>query len=477
MSRLEQRKDMLVSSLVNYLEALGAGVRNNANLVPDAERLRGGLKSGQLTLPIIGGPAVTVRRDLVLSIKPEYSTKIVSGGTIELRRRFSANVRPGTIVLIYESSPTPAIIGMARIAEVLHGPTTRSGNQSTMRRRATPQRFRFLLRRCQDRLCHKTRGARPLKRALELQELRDRFRFEPPQSSSMRLRNCARRFSMSAPNYLIDTNVFIHLEDAATVPPEFALLLQLAAKHGVGVFVHEAARDDIARDKDIARRQISLSKVDKFRRIAKVRGLSGADLAQQFGALSKPNDVVDATLLHALTIGVADFLITQDQGLHDRARRHSAELAGRVLYVADAVSLLRSTYEPLEIAIPFVEEIDAHAIPLSDPIFDSLREGYPEFDDWWRSKCVKEMRKCWVVTNEGQLGGLIVRKDEVGGTPMPSFPARKSEDLHVQGPSRTPWREAGRIAASSRSSGYSQTNAYDVAYCDGGSHSANPVSS
>jgi hypothetical protein len=220
---------------------------------------------------------------------------------------------------------------------------------------------------------------------------------------------------MSAPNYLIDTNVFIHLEDALAVSPEFALLQQLAAKHGVGVFIHEAARDDIERDKDAARRLVSLSKLHKFRLISKVRGLNPDGLEQLFGNLPKPNDVVDATLLHALVIGVADFLITQDQGLHDRARRHSPELAGRVLYVADAVSLLRSTYEPREVAIPFDQEADAHALPLSDSIFDSLREGYPGFDEWWRTKCVKEMRKCWVVTDDSQVGGLIVRKDEAEG--------------------------------------------------------------
>jgi hypothetical protein len=37
---------------------------------------------------------------------------------------------------------------------------------------------------------------------------------------------------MSAPKYLIDTNVFIGLEDWQEVSPEFAALTQLAAKHG-----------------------------------------------------------------------------------------------------------------------------------------------------------------------------------------------------------------------------------------------------
>jgi ribosomal protein S18 acetylase RimI-like enzyme len=217
---------------------------------------------------------------------------------------------------------------------------------------------------------------------------------------------------MSAPKYLIDTNVFIGLEDTREVTPEFASLVQLAAKHNVGVYIHEAAKDDIARDRDAERRRVSLSKLDKFQVISKVRGLDRDHLEANFGRLTRPNDVVDATLLDALAIGVADFLVTEDGGLHDRARRHSPELERRVLFVADAVSLLRTTYEPIDVPIRFVEEVDANTIPSSDPIFDSLREGYAEFDEWWREKCVREQRKCWVVTDQGSLAGILVRKEE-----------------------------------------------------------------
>ena len=218
---------------------------------------------------------------------------------------------------------------------------------------------------------------------------------------------------MSTQSYLIDTNIIIHLEDNRTVEPAFSAFTSLASKHKVDVFVHEAARDDIGRDKDIARRKISLSKVDKFQLLKKVRGLSQAELESDFGPLPKPNDVVDATLLHALEISAADFLVTQDRRLHDRARRRSAELGRRVLYVADAVQLLRTTYEPIEAPLRFIEEVQAHTIPSTDTIFQSLREDYPGFDDWWREKCVKQRRPCWIVDDDG-IAGLLVRKDEVG---------------------------------------------------------------
>lgn len=220
---------------------------------------------------------------------------------------------------------------------------------------------------------------------------------------------------MSSPRYLIDTNVFIGLEDHAEVSPNFAALQQLAARHGVEIFVHEAAIDDIKRDKDDARRRVALSKNKKFPIIKKMAGIDKATLETKFGKIGRPNDLVDATLLHALEIGVADFLVTEDQGLHARAERISPTFGARVLYVADAVAFLRTTYEAVAVVFPAVVEMEANTISQNDPIFASLRGDYPGFDVWWREKCVKPMRKCWVVMDDDSVAGLVVRKDEKPG--------------------------------------------------------------
>jgi len=79
----------------------------------------------------------------------------------------------------------------------------------------------------------------------------------------------------------------------------------------------------------------------------------------------------------------------------------------------------------LEVSFPFVEEADAHTIPASDPIFESLREGYPDFDRWWAEKCVKAMRRCWVVIDGGHLAGIVVRKDEAPGNTDARTPGGK----------------------------------------------------
>jgi predicted transcriptional regulator len=58
------------------------------------------------------------RRDVLVSVRPIYASKILEGKkTVELRRRFSAN-GVGSIVIIYSSSPVRAIVGYARIKDV-----------------------------------------------------------------------------------------------------------------------------------------------------------------------------------------------------------------------------------------------------------------------------------------------------------------------------------------------------------------------
>ncbi|MDE2110425.1 MAG: helix-turn-helix domain-containing protein [Alphaproteobacteria bacterium] len=188
LSRLEKRADILVSTLCQYVEALGAKVRIDAILRDNlAQKFEAGVRSrlynDQLLLPIIGAKSNPERRDLVLSIKPKYSGKIVKGEkTVELRRRFPSTVQPGTIVLIYETSPTRALTGVAEIADVIEGPTNAIWKQFSDQMGIERDDFDDYFAGTRNGFAIKLRGARRLSRILELQELRDRFSFEPPQS-------------------------------------------------------------------------------------------------------------------------------------------------------------------------------------------------------------------------------------------------------------------------------------------------------
>jgi hypothetical protein len=102
---------------------------------------------------------------------------------------------------------------------------------------------------------------------------------------------------MSGRKLLIDTNVFIGLEDEREVPPDFATLQQLCAQHGVRIFIHERAADDIRRDRNDKRRDISLSKIRKFEQLRGVSQPPKAELEAKFGTMPKPTDVIDKCFL------------------------------------------------------------------------------------------------------------------------------------------------------------------------------------
>jgi predicted transcriptional regulator len=65
-------------------------------------------------------------RDILVSVQPRFASKILEGAkTVELRRRFPESNAVGALALIYSSNPVRAVVGYARIREVLRLPVAR----------------------------------------------------------------------------------------------------------------------------------------------------------------------------------------------------------------------------------------------------------------------------------------------------------------------------------------------------------------
>ena len=208
---------------------------------------------------------------------------------------------------------------------------------------------------------------------------------------------------------LIDTNVVIGLEDSRPVDESFAEIARLCGEHKVDLFIDSATYDDVSRDRDSARREVTLSKLAKFQRLRGIPTRSEATLIVEFGPINNDNDRSDVRLLAAIDASAADFLVTQDNDLRRRAARSGLE--AKVLTVEETLEWLRQTFQERTVELPFVTERKAYQIDRSDSIFQSLREDYPEFDSWFE-KCRREHRDCWVLTIGEQIAGLVIRKEE-----------------------------------------------------------------
>ena len=134
---------------------------------------------------------------------------------------------------------------------------------------------------------------------------------------------------------LIDTHVVIGLEDPQPVQASLADLVRLSSKHGVGLFVDSANYDDVARDRDSARRAVTFSKLAEFQKLRDVPTPDDAELVARFGSINSENDKSDVRLLVALDAKAIDFLITTDIRLRRRAER--AGLGASILNIEGAV--------------------------------------------------------------------------------------------------------------------------------------------
>ena len=191
-SRLERREDILVSTLRSYIEALGGKLRIDANLGdrPFVVRSFGEAfpafqhaDENQFILPIVGEDLYPPKRDIVFSVKPEYSEKIVSGTkTVELRRRFPASVPMGTVAFIYATTPTQALTGVAQIEMLFNRSPGDIWQEFSEESCVKKEEFDLYFAGTTMATAIKLRRARPLRRSIQLDELRERFNFEPPQS-------------------------------------------------------------------------------------------------------------------------------------------------------------------------------------------------------------------------------------------------------------------------------------------------------
>lgn len=223
--------------------------------------------------------------------------------------------------------------------------------------------------------------------------------------------------------FLLDTNVVIALEPTApdAVEPGTAGALDfahLAAEGRHELTVHPAIEADYNRDPRQGRRELRRLLSGRYTTLDDPPPVSPGLIAFLGEPVAGSNDWVDNQLLAALEDDRVDVLVSEDQGIHRKARRLA--LSDRVLTVADAATALRALFDHAPIPPPHVELVRGHQLDKGDPIFDSFRADYDDFDTWLR-KVRTEQREAWVIRNaDGRYAAItIVQPKKAGKLDLP----------------------------------------------------------
>lgn len=123
------------------------------------------------------------RHDFVLSIKPEYATRIVDGlKTVELRRRFPYGTVTGARLYVYATVPIQAVIGYATIRKVERSPVEQIWAAYHQVAFIDRKDFEDYYRDVESGYVLVLQDPVRLKHPIGLEMLKSRLNFTPPQS-------------------------------------------------------------------------------------------------------------------------------------------------------------------------------------------------------------------------------------------------------------------------------------------------------
>lgn len=201
--------------------------------------------------------------------------------------------------------------------------------------------------------------------------------------------------------FLLDTNVLIPLQDSFQIlERNLANFVRLASVGGHQLLYHPATLADFERDADTQRRDRSLQRIRQY------PALENLATCPWNSATTSPNDACDNEILYALQCDAVHALVTEDRGIHTKARAKG--LNDRVYTIQTAEDWLRRLHEPKQVVLPNIQDAPLHSLTplLASPFFQSLRDGYPGFDDWFRSKA-RDNRMAWVYRDDSDLLAAI----------------------------------------------------------------------
>lgn len=210
--------------------------------------------------------------------------------------------------------------------------------------------------------------------------------------------------------FLLDTNVLIPLQDSYLIlEANLANFVRLASVGGHQLLYHPATVTDFERDTDSQRR------VRNLQRIAQYPALDKPAPCPWNTSATSANDACDNEILYALECDAVHALVTEDRGIHGKARARG--LGDRVYTIQTAEDWLRRLHEPRQVSLPNIQDVPLHSLTpqLATSFFDSLRDGYDGFDNWFKGKA-KDGRRAWSYHDKNDLLAAIciyaVQSDE-----------------------------------------------------------------
>lgn len=193
---------------------------------------------------------------------------------------------------------------------------------------------------------------------------------------------------------LLDTNIIVHREASKVYNKDIGLLFNWLDKLHYEKCVHPVTIEEIKTYKDSDVVDTMKIKLENYN-VLKTVSQDLPQIAYLRTHDKHSNDSNDTTILNELLNNRVNFLITEDKGLHRKAKYLGIE--ERVYKIDSFIEKLvfenpgLTEYKVLSVKKEYFGNID-----LKDSFFDSFKEDYEEFESWFNSKSDKESYVCLI---------------------------------------------------------------------------------
>lgn len=209
---------------------------------------------------------------------------------------------------------------------------------------------------------------------------------------------------------LLDTNILIHRETHRVREEGIGQIFGWLDRLHYTKYVHPISVEEISKHQDPEVVQSFKIKLDSYRQINRPAPLAHEILNLINRVDNTENSKNDSRILNEVFIGRIDLLISEDNGIHRKAR--ALGIPEKVLKISEFLEQAISAHPDLtDYTVLAVRKLFFDDVDVNDTFFDSFRNDYggEAFNRWFTSKIDTP---CYVYYNSDQVGAFLYIKVE-----------------------------------------------------------------
>ena len=187
------------------------------------------------------------------------------------------------------------------------------------------------------------------------------------------------------PRALLDTNIVIHRETNRVLNRDIGNLFRWLDRGEYEKWVHPVTLAELAKNNNAATADLFGVKADSYQQMTQTAQMPDAVKRISMENDKTENDTNDTILLNEVYCDRVDLLISEDKGVHRKARLLG--IADKVFTIDAFLEKVVSEHpELIDYKVLSVVKQRFGEINLADPFFDSLKTDYDGFEKWFNRK-------------------------------------------------------------------------------------------